>query len=235
MEKIKLGTDFDSYNDYISLEWENFERDTVRYKPMLDATNLTRVRRVLDIGCGAGQEMMPFIETGAFGIGIDVTPFVGQVGRRKYSEKGLRNQVSFIKASGNKLPFADESFDVLICRSALMFMDVKTALNEMSRVLAKNGRFFLMVQAPKYYWWKMREGLKRKEIKTSIHALRVLFNGVWFSLSEKQSYNYLTANGETFVSRNTLKRDLKQLNLEIIGEMPDTNQQTPSFIIKKKD
>jgi ubiquinone/menaquinone biosynthesis C-methylase UbiE len=233
MEKIKLGSDFDSYNDYVSLEWEKFENDDVRYKPMLDATGSIKVKRVLDIGCGAGQEMLPFIEHNAFGVGIDVTPFVGQIGRQKYGEKGLQNKVGFINASGNKLPFADESFDVLICRGALMFMNVKTALSEMSRVLAENGRFFLMVQSPNYYWWKMGEGLKRKHIKTAIHASRVLLNGTLFSLTEKQSYNRLTAGGETFVSRKTLERDLKQINLEIIGEMPDTNTQTPSFIIKK--
>lgn len=233
MEKIKLGSDFNSYNDYVSLEWEKFETNNVRYKPMLDATSLNKVHRVLDIGCGAGQEMLPFIENGAFGVGIDVTPFVGQVGRQKFEEKGLHKLVSFANASGNELPFADESFDVLICRGALMFMNVKTALSEMSRVLAKNGRFFLMVQAPDYYWWKMSEGFKRKEIKTAIHASRVLLNGTFFSLTEKQSYNRLTAGGETFVSRKTLERDLKQINLEIIGEMPDTNPQTPSFIIKK--
>jgi demethylmenaquinone methyltransferase / 2-methoxy-6-polyprenyl-1,4-benzoquinol methylase len=234
MEKIKLGNEFDSYNDYISLEWEKFEKDKTRYKPMLEATNLVKVRRVLDIGCGAGQELLPFIENGAFGVGIDVTPFVGQVGRRKYAEKGMQNQVSFANASGNELPFADESFDVLICRGALMFMNVKKALSEMSRVLAKNGRFFLMFQAPNYYWWKMGEGFKRNQIKNAIHASRVLISGTWFSLSGKQSYNRLTAGGETFVSRKTLKRDLKEINLEIIGEMPDTNPQTPSYIIKKK-
>jgi ubiquinone/menaquinone biosynthesis C-methylase UbiE len=234
MEKIKLGSDFNSYNDYISLEWEKFELNRVRYKPMLEATGSIEVKRVLDIGCGAGQEMLPFIETGAFGVGIDVTPFVGQIGRQKYGEKNLQNSVGFLNASGNKLPFADESFDVLICRGALMFMNVRAALSEMSRVLAKNGRFFLMVQAPNYYWWKMREGLKRKEIKTAIHASRVLLNGTWFSLTEKQSYNRLTAGGETFVSRKTLERDLKQIDLEIIDEMPDTNPQTPSFLIVKK-
>ena len=90
-----------------------------------------------------------------------------------------------------------------------------------------------MVQAANYYWWKVNEGIKRNQIKTAIHAVRVLLNGTWFALSAKQSSNRLTAGGETFVSRKTLKRDLKQFNLQIIGEMPDTNSQTPSFIIEK--
>jgi ubiquinone/menaquinone biosynthesis C-methylase UbiE len=233
MEKVKLGSDFDSYNDYISLEWQKFESDNVRYKPMLDATNLIKVRRVLDIGCGAGQEMLPFIENGAFGVGVDITPFVGQIGLQKYGDKGLLKRVGFMNASGNKLPFADESFEVLICRGALMFMDVKLALAEMSRVLAKNGRMFLKVQAPNYYWWKMNEGFKRNQIKNAIHPIRVLLSGTWFYFSGKQSSGRLTAGGETFVSRRLLEQYLHNLNLEIIGEMPDTNVQTPSFLIEK--
>ncbi len=233
MEKIKLGTDFNSYNEYVSLEWEYFEQDRTRCQPMLDATSSTEVRRVLDIGCGAGQEMLPFVESGAFGVGVDVTPFVGQVGRQKYGEKGLANRVGFLNASGNKLPFADESFDVLICRGALMFMDIKSALNEMSRVLAKNGRFFLKVQAPNYYWWKMSEGFKRNQIKNAIHPIRVLLSGTWFYFSGKQASGRLTAGGETFVSKKLLEKYLGNLNLKIIGEMPDTNAQTPSFLIKK--
>jgi ubiquinone/menaquinone biosynthesis C-methylase UbiE len=233
MARIKLGNDFDSYNDYINLEWDKFETEPERYASVAEAVILNEIKRVLDIGCGAGQEMLPFIDSGAFGVGVDITPFVGQIGKLKFSEKNLQNHVGFVNCSGAELPFSDQSFDAIICRGALMYMNVLKTLDEISRVLAVNGKLFLMVQAPNYYWWKMFEGFKRHDIKVSVHSVRTLLNGLWFSISGRQAYNKLTAGGETFVSRKILERDLKRLNLEILKEMPDSNRQTPSFLIAR--
>lgn len=230
---MKLGHDYNSYNEYIAEEWKMFKSDTVRRPAMLEATETLTVRRVLDIGCGAGQEMLPFVERGAHAFGMDVTPEVGQVGRKLYAAEGYGDQVSFLRGSGDELPFASESFDVLLCRGALMFMNNKRALTEMSRVLKPGGVFFLMYQAAPYYWWKMRKGIASGSFLSSVHAARVLFAGNMYLLTGKQPFNKLTARGEIFQSKTSLQREIVPLNLKIIGEMPDTNSQTPSFIITK--
>jgi ubiquinone/menaquinone biosynthesis C-methylase UbiE len=224
---------FDGYNDYIAYEWKYFVENPERANAALKATKGVEVRRVLDIGCGAGQEMLPFVERGAYGVGMDITPEVGRVARRMYREAGFADRVSFLRTSGNDLPFADDAFDVLICRGALMFMENRRALGEMSRVLKPGGVFLLKVQDAPYYWWKVGHGLKTGNLLTSVHAARVLFAGGWYKMTGKQMFNKLTAGGEIYLSKNVLSRELNRLNMQITGEMPDTNRQTPSFVIRK--
>lgn len=224
---------FDGYNDYIAYEWKYFVENPERKNAALEAAKGVEVRRVLDIGCGAGQEMLPFIERGATGVGMDITPEVGKVGRQMFADAGFADRVSFLRSSGNDLPFADDSFDLLICRGALMFMENRRALAEMSRVLKPGGVFLLKVQDAPYYWWKVGHGLKTGNLLTSVHAARVLFAGNWYKMTGKQLFNKLTAGGEIYISKRTLSRELGRLNMQITSELPDTNRQTPSFVIRK--
>lgn len=222
-----------SYNDYVSEEWRMFEADGARRAAFLRATENVNVRRVLDVGCGAGQEMLPFVERGARGFGIDAAPDAGRVGRRLYAAKNLEKQIYFLRASGSELPFAASSFDVLICRVALMYMNNRAALREMARVLKPGGVFFLMIHAPPFYWRKFGDGLKSGDVKSVVHAARVLLNGNRYLLTGKQSFGALSAGGEIFQTRRSIRRELAALDLKITGEMPGTNSQTPFFIVEK--
>ncbi|MBC7798246.1 MAG: class I SAM-dependent methyltransferase [Pyrinomonadaceae bacterium] len=224
---------FSGYNDYLTHEWRMFLSDEKRQAAILQATQNVDVKRVLDIGCGAGQEMLPFVTRGARGVGLDYAPEVGQVGREMFAQYNFADKVDFMRGSGNELPFESESFDVVICRGALMFMRAKFALAEMCRVLKPNGVFLLKIQAPPYYWWKIGHGIKSGNFLSSVHAARVLFAGNWFLFTGEQIYNKLTAGGETFHNLKTLEREFKSLGMKINGELPDTNPQTPSFVISK--
>lgn len=221
------------YNDYVIAEWKKFQAEPQRQEALLKATEKINVRNVLDIGCGAGQEMLPFVARGARAVGVDVVPEVGQIGREMFAAEGFGEKVQFICASGNELPFADGTFDVLICRIALMYMDIKFVLREMERVLRTGGVFFLKYHAPPYYWWKLGEGLESRNILSSVHAMRCLMTGHFYQIIGRQPFNKLTAAGETFVTKKILQREFKSSALKIIGEMPDTNSQTPSLIIIK--
>ncbi len=232
--RVQINNRFPTYNDYLSHEWEKFRQSPERWKASLDAVSEVNVRRALDIGCGAGQEMLPFVSKGAEGVGIDVMPEVGQVGRQLYSEEGLIEKVTFLRASGNHLPFADETFDVLICRVALSFMDNKSALREMARVMAPGGKFLLKYQSPNYYWNKLRSGIVEAYPKSSIYAARVLYAGYVYQLTGRQTYDPFTAAGEIFQTERTLKREIEPLGLRVTGYLPDTNVLTPSVVITKQ-
>jgi SAM-dependent methyltransferase len=217
--------------DYLELEWKLFEQDQTRYAATLRATQEIEVRRVLDIGCGAGQEMLPFVESGAQGIGIDASPIVGQVGRTMFERAVPGGKVEFVRASGATLPFKDDSFDVVICRIALMYMDNKAALSEIGRVLRQPGRFLLKYHAPLYYWAKFGIGLKSGHFKSAIHASRVLFAGYYYYFTGGQLFNSFSAGGEIFQSQRRLVKDLAKVGMKIHSEMPDTNNLTPSVLI----
>jgi ubiquinone/menaquinone biosynthesis C-methylase UbiE len=231
---VQINEKHSPYNNYAIAEWKKFQAEPHRQEALLKATERINVRSVLDIGCGAGQEMLPFVVRGAKGVGVDVAPEVGQMGRKMFTAENFGERVEFVRASGHALPFADAAFDVLICRIAIMYMNIKLALREMERVLRPGGMFFLKYHAPPYYLSKFSEGLKNGNVLSSIHAARCLLAGYSYEKTGRQPFNKLTAAGETFITKKILQRELESSALKISGEMPDTNSQTPSLIITKK-
>ena len=225
MENTAPVSDFESYLLY---EWNQFKADSARARATLQAVAGLDVRRVLDIGCGAGQEMLPLIEGGAFGVGIDYDAEAGTVGKRLFASA----EAAFVRCSGEDLPFRDESFDVLICRLALPYMDNAKAFAEMSRVLRPKGRLLLKIHAAPYYLVKCWTGIRRAEPLFAIHALRVLAAGTIYHLTGKQAAPGLWTK-EVFQSEGLLRRELAKVNMEIVDKLPDANIQTPSFVIVK--
>lgn len=216
------------YEEYLLCEWKLFKADPSRAKATLDAASGLDVRRVLDIGCGAGQEMRPLVERGAFGVGLDFEAGSGPVGKRMFAA----GAAEFVRGSGECLPFRDASFDVLICRLAIPYMDNARALAEMSRVLRPAGRLLLKIHAAPFYAAKFWTGVRNADPLFSIHALRVLTAGTIYHLTGKQARAGLWTK-EVFQSERLLGRELSKAGMQIRGTLPDTNAQTPSYVIAK--
>ena len=224
---------FNADSDYFSVEWEMFKADPTRASALMEATGPIRVERVLDVGCGCGQEMLPFVSAGATGIGMDLSRDAVLTGGRMFAGEKLSGTVRFLLGSGETMPFKDESFDVLICRIALMYMDNKAALAEMSRVSRRESRLFLKYHSHAYYLRKLMDGLLGGNFRSSIHACRVLGAGFVYQLTGRQFFGRLTAGGEIFQTRRTFSRELAKVGLRLAAEMPDSNLLTPSFVIVK--
>lgn len=124
---------------YARAAWKRFHDQPDRTHATLQATQDLHVRRVLDVGCGAGQELFPFVSQSALGVGIDYVNETGQLARKLYDAELPQGRVAFARATGDALPFSSEVFDVLICRLALPYMDNSRALSEFARVLRPGG------------------------------------------------------------------------------------------------
>src|SRR3712207_5288881 len=86
------------------------------FKPYLDAVAGLRVERVLDVGCGVGQILYPFVAMkGAQGVGLDPTAQACRMGRDFYAEHVPGASVQFVCGVAEQLPFPPESFDVVNC------------------------------------------------------------------------------------------------------------------------
>ncbi len=88
----------------------------------------TSARRILDIGCGAGQTLIATQPSG-YCFGIDIDPEALQLGRTQ------TDCIDFTQGVGEALPFRTGSFDLVISRVATPYMHIATALAEMRRVL----------------------------------------------------------------------------------------------------
>ena len=103
---------------------------------------------VLDVACGAGhaaEQVAPYVRAV---VGIDLTPALLTVGGERLRTGGVRN-VLLQEANAQRLPFVDQSFDVVFCRSSLHhFEDPLGAVAEMNRVCRPDGRVVLLDLVP---------------------------------------------------------------------------------------
>ena len=117
--------------------------------------------RILDIGCGLGREAFPLADLGFDVVGIDISKEVISQVTQLSAEKGYH--IPFLAYDGKKLPFPDDSFDVVLIWAqtfGLLYGDAfrQDYLVECRRVLKTGGLFsfsshdyeYLKKQYPRY-------------------------------------------------------------------------------------
>ena len=86
-------------------------------------------------------------------------------------KKIFRNRAKFARSKGEFLPFADESFDVVLCRVALPYMNNRKTIAEVARILKPNGVFLLKTHAPPFYSAMLKERIKTLNPKQIAYPL----------------------------------------------------------------
>jgi arsenite methyltransferase len=99
--------------------------------------------RVLDLGCGAGTDSLVAAQmVGPEGrvTGIDMTPEMLAKARAAAAELGATN-IEFLESEAEQLPFADDSYDVVVSNGVIDLIPDKDAVfAEIHRVLRPGGR-----------------------------------------------------------------------------------------------
>ena len=119
---------------------------------------------VLDVACGAAHASEPVAPAVRQVVGIDLTPALLHLGAERLRAAGIRN-VLLQEGNAEALPFIDESFDVVFCRSSLHhFGDPERAVAEMARVCLTEGRVVIIdIVAP--------EATDEREAFDDVHRL----------------------------------------------------------------
>jgi SAM-dependent methyltransferase len=100
--------------------------------------NAWKGKDVLDLGCGAGVEVVRFARAGARVVGVDIAESAVQLTRANLEQQGLSATVEV--ADGEKLPFADASFDFVYAHGVIQYTNDDRALaSEVHRVLRPGG------------------------------------------------------------------------------------------------
>jgi SAM-dependent methyltransferase len=124
--------------------------------------------RVLDAGCGSGGIAVSFAEECKLAVGLDIKNKFGNAGRKLANERGVGNAL-FVQGDGTALPFASETFDLVLSHSVIEHVDsAESYLGECQRVLRPGGILFL--QTPPYRSFAGSH-LSRLRVPIPIHLL----------------------------------------------------------------
>jgi len=118
---------------------------TIEKALVLDLLNPEPGMLVLDVGTGTGRVLRETVKTGATVIGLDRD--TSMVKHNKHYLRTMEerfNNVHFVVADGQLLPFRDSVFDAIISiRAIKYYRKPRQGISEMSRVLKVRGKLIL--------------------------------------------------------------------------------------------
>lgn len=99
--------------------------------------------KILDLGCGGGNNTIFLAEQGFCTYGIDGSPMAIKITKKRLKEKKL--SAFLIVSNFKKLPFSNCFFDCIIDRQSIsfgnLFNEIEIIIKEIYRVLKYNGRY----------------------------------------------------------------------------------------------
>ncbi len=103
--------------------------------------------RVLDVATGTGLAAIPAAHAGADVTGLDLTPELLEVAKRRAEQESVR--VTWVQGDAEALPFEDESFDCVLSTFGVQFAPRHGhTAEEMARVCVPGGTLALCNWTP---------------------------------------------------------------------------------------
>jgi demethylmenaquinone methyltransferase/2-methoxy-6-polyprenyl-1,4-benzoquinol methylase len=113
---------------------------------MIDAITVRDTELICDVATGtAGVALQLTSRTGAQVVGVDVSEAMLRRGQFNVMRSGARDRISFVMGSGERLPFADGTFDALTFTYLFRYVKEPFAtLRELTRVVKPGGRIAML-------------------------------------------------------------------------------------------
>jgi ubiquinone/menaquinone biosynthesis C-methylase UbiE len=161
------ATNGDAMKAHVRLGYEGAASDDVLRYDELGNAHYTRIaqallervelrgQRVLDVGCGTGIALLLALNKGAAAVtGADFSARMLRECRGKAIAAGQPSpQVSLHQGDAEALPFAANTFDVVVCSMVLGLVPHQARLTaELARVVRPGGTLALATHGPDYYW-----------------------------------------------------------------------------------
>ena len=144
-KKAAFGIFAKDYKKYRS------EPDKKLYKhlfSLIKRQKKSAVASILDVGCGVGNSTEPLVRNQNVAVsGCDIDERM--IKEARSSAKRNKLSITYVTAPAEKLPFSNESFDVVISSAAFHWFANAKAMREIKRVLKKGGFYFVFWQMGK--------------------------------------------------------------------------------------
>lgn len=123
---------------------DEYRYDKLNYLPRLVDFDSYRGKTLLEIGCGAGVDLVRFARAGTVVTGVDLSRTAIDLARQNIAQNGLDASLQIM--NGEALQFADDSFDVVYAHGVLQYTaDTGKMVSEIHRVLRPGGEAIMMV------------------------------------------------------------------------------------------
>ena len=143
--------------------------------------------RVLDVGCGFANNLVPFADIGCECHGVDLHPEMAATVQEIMDERGYKTKIQ--TGSNRSLPYPDGHFDLLLSINTLHYEDseenVLAALKEFRRVLKPGGGLYLSTVGPEHEIYRRAQVLGNHRYKVQDFDFR---NGHEFFFFDTERY-----------------------------------------------
>ena len=152
-ERMKDGYN-GKYSDYInkydelaSFQFEKISNTLIQKIDLVD-------KEVVDVGCGTGILSLIALAKGAAKMScVDMSTLMLEKCRKKLATEGYSEDlVSFHEGDAERLPFDDDTYDVVFLNMVLgMVPNQQAAIKELTRILRPGGTIALSAHGPAHY------------------------------------------------------------------------------------
>ena len=164
---------------------------------------------VLDIGCGTGQTANFLLKRFSCNVtAIDNHSLMVEKTKERFKQHD--SLITILQDDAEKLNLEDNSFEIIVAESVITFTDISKTLNELSRVLKKEGSLFMI------------EMTAEKKLPLEIERKACALYGIKEILTEEQWISRLNEAGFKQIYILKTPSQLIQTEINDINQSEDT-------------
>lgn len=180
---------------------------------MIQQVDFTKPIKVIDLAGGTGDIAFRIAkkartENIKYEIDVvDINQEMLDVGKERSVDLNLFSDLTFTCADGEKLPFADESFDFFTISFGIRnFTDISAGLSEAYRVLKPGGKFICLEFS------KVNDYFLQKIYDT--YSFKIIPKIGEVILKDRQSYQYLVESIRKFPDQDKFKKMIEDVGFK---------------------
>jgi ubiquinone/menaquinone biosynthesis C-methylase UbiE len=182
----------------LALKVNGYRRSMAKYLRSLDL-EIGPDSAVLDAGSGTGIVSLGFQDSGLrpkIAVTFDLSRSSLKVGREEFSKQKRRDPLKIAPTQGNilNMPFADDTFDLILTCGVLEYVNLDDGLRELARVLKPGGKLVLIPVKPSLvgtmlkFLYKFRIH-RVEDVRTTANRYFNIINTHEFPLNEPMSWS----------------------------------------------
>jgi len=152
----------------------------------VERLGIQREHAVLDLGCGDGRHSVFIRESHprlhvAFDIGLSALR-----GVRELDGPAVRGR-AYVCGDGIQAPFADASFDRVVCSLVLYLVPFERGVRELARLMRRDALAY--VRVPMLSWGRLVDTTRTRSLRRGVYGANQVLSGAVFALVGRQVRN----------------------------------------------